>query len=63
MSGGSITVQPDALAEGKVIVRTDRPGERATSAVIDGRELIAQIEQALGITHDTDEPEEEAPAL
>ncbi len=42
--------------EGMVRVRTDRPGERATSAVVDGRALIAQIEEALGITREDGAP-------
>lgn len=43
------TIEIEALEEGKIRIRTDTPGERATSAVVNGHELIAQIQAAMGL--------------
>jgi hypothetical protein len=59
MDGVTIEETPD---ENMVKVKTDRPGERATSAVVDGRELIAEVAEVLGLEFTLTAPEEQPPA-
>jgi hypothetical protein len=49
---GTVVVERmgDEEAARSVRVRCDRPGERAVSGVMDGRELIQEVAEAIGVT-------------
>lgn len=42
-------VSIEAIDDNNVRIRTDRPGERATSAVVNGRDLIREVALKLNL--------------